>query len=169
MVNKSKYKRYGMRSLKYLIYLVVVLVVVVALFSLLSQKQFDFFNLFRPGTGWQIALFLFIMSIVYPFFGYVTKRVTLTKEFDEVRPKVVEVFERHNYKIECELDGNLSFTHKSPFIRFIRFNEDRIVLTPQDQSFKLEGARKDVYRIARTIEFMLYKEQSAEEQSTEKE
>jgi len=108
-----------------------------------------------------MALFLIVISIIYPFFGYISKRITLNREFSQERSKIVELFERYNYRVECELDGNISFCHKSGFIRLLRSYEDRIIVTPEENTIKLEGARRDVMRIARTIEYMLSKEENS--------
>ena len=45
------FTQYITRALKYAIYLGVVFVLIVSVFSLTSSGEFDYKNLFRPGTG----------------------------------------------------------------------------------------------------------------------
>ncbi len=147
------FNRYLKRAGKYLVYLIIVFVLVIAIFSLTSKQSFSIYNLFRPGTGIQIAVFLLVMSIIYPFFGYSSKKVYLNKTFAQDKDKINEVFERNRFVVECEEGNQIKYRHSSLFVRIIRMNEDRITLDFSDNPIVLDGQRKDVYRIARMIEY----------------
>ncbi len=83
MGSSFDFRKYAGRAIKYLIYLVIVFALVIGIFSLTSNQSFSFYNLFRPGTGIQIVVFLVAMSLIYPLFGYSSKKVYLNKSYDE--------------------------------------------------------------------------------------
>jgi len=150
---KFNLKQYLTRVVKYLIYLVIVFVLVIAIFSLTSKSSFSFSNLFREGTEMQIIIFLLVMSFIYPFFGYARKKVYLNKSYTEDKAKILEVFERSRFEVESEGENTLNFRHKSFVVRMFRMFEDRIILDYSDNPIAIEGQRKEVYRIARMIEY----------------
>ncbi|PKO98988.1 MAG: hypothetical protein CVU13_07625 [Bacteroidetes bacterium HGW-Bacteroidetes-8] len=150
---KFNFQQYLTRVIKYLIYLAIVFTLVVAIFSLTSGTGFSFTNLFREGTEIQIIVFLLAMSIIYPFFGYAKKKVYLNKSYLEDKAKIVDVFDKSRFSVEFEGTTSTTFRHKSVVVRMFRMFEDRIVLDFSDNPISLEGQRKDVYRIARMIEY----------------
>lgn len=150
---KFNLKQYLTRVVKYLVYLVIVFVLVIAIFSLTSKSSFSFSNLFREGTEMQIVIFLLVMSVIYPFFGYERKKVYLNKSFTEDKTKILDAFERSRFEVESESGNTLSFRHKSFVVRMFRMFEDRIILDYSDNPIAIEGQRKEVYRIARMIEY----------------
>jgi hypothetical protein len=150
---KFNFSQYLTRVIKYLIYLAIVFTIVVAIFSLTSGTGFSFSTLFREGTEIQIIIFLLAMSIIYPFFGYAKKRVYLNKSYLEDKAKILDVFEKSRFSLEFEGTTSTTFRHKSVVVRMFRMFEDRIVLDFSDNPISLEGQRKDVYRIARMIEY----------------
>ncbi len=150
---KFNLKQYLTRVVKYLIYLVIVFVLVIAIFSLTSKSSFSFSNLFREGTEMQIVIFLLVMSVIYPFFGYARKKVYLNKSFTEDKIKILDVMEKSRFEVESESGNTLSFRHKSFVVRMFRMFEDRIILDYSDNPIAIEGQRKEVYRIARMIEY----------------
>ncbi len=150
---KFNLKQYLTRVVKYLIYLVIVFILVIAIFSLTSKSSFSFSNLFREGTELQIVIFLLVMSVIYPFFGYARKKVYLNKSFAQDKTKILEVMEKSRFEVEAESENTLSFRHKSFAVRMFRMFEDRLVLDYSDNPIAIEGQRKEVYRIARMIEY----------------
>jgi hypothetical protein len=153
MGSSFDFRKYAGRAIKYLIYLVIVFALVIGIFSLTSNQSFSFYNLFRPGTGIQIVVFLVAMSLIYPLFGYSTKKVYLNKGYEEDKKTIVDIFLKNKYKIDCEGADFIRFRHTSLFIRTMRMFEDTITMDFSDNPIKLEGQRKDVYRIARMIEY----------------
>ncbi|MDD2419450.1 MAG: hypothetical protein PHV91_03175 [Bacteroidales bacterium] len=156
------FKKYLGRVVKYLVYLVIVFALIIAIFSLTSNQTFSVYNLFRPGTGIQIAIFLFVMSVIYPFFGYATKKVYLNKGYEYDKKTIQDIFLTNRYKIECEGTEFIKFRHKSAFVRTLRMFEDTITLDFSDNPIKLEGQRKDVYRMARMIEYAVRNDRNDE-------
>ncbi len=155
---KFDFKQYLVRVFKYFIYLSIVFVLIVAIFSVTSKTGFKFSVLFREGTELQIALFLIVMSLIYPFFGYAGKKVYLNKSFPDDKDKILDVMERSRFDVECEKESTITFRHKSLVVRAFRMFEDRIVLDTSDNPIVIRGQRKEVYRIARMIEYAVREE-----------
>lgn len=147
------FKKYIVRVFKYAIYLSVVFVLIVTVFSLTSSNGFDYKNLFRPGTGYQLIIFFVAVSLIYPFFGFAKKRVWLNNGFENDRAKILEIFSNSKYSVEEETKEHIVFRHNSPMLRLMRMYEDKIILYITDNPIVIEGLRKDVYRLARTIEW----------------
>ena len=156
------FQKYFIRVLKYMVYLAIIFVLIVSIFSLTSSNGFNYENLFRPGTGIQMIIFFVAMSLIYPLFGFVKKRVYLNKPFSEEREKIVEIFTNSRYKQISETETTITFRHNSPFVRVIPMVEDDVTVNFSDNPIILEGQRKDIYRIARTIEWFT-RENSKEE------
>jgi len=147
------FKRYLNRVIKYFIYLSIIFILIVGIFSLATNKEFNFYNLFRPGTGIQLAVFIVVMSLIYPLFGYVTKKVYLNKSYEDDKGTINDIFIKNRYKIECEGKEFTKYRHKSALIRTMRMFEDAIIVDISDNPIKLKGPRKDVFRLSRMIEY----------------
>jgi tryptophan-rich sensory protein len=146
-------KQYLIRVIKYAIYLGIVFLLIVAIFSLTSSNGFDYKNLFRPGTELQLIVFFVVISLIYPFFGFAKKRVYLNNGFENDREKILDIFTNSKYTVASETREFIVFKHKSPFLRLMRMFEDKITLHISDNPIILEGLRKDIYKLARTIEW----------------
>lgn len=148
-------QKYLIRVLKYMVYLVIVFFLIIAVFSITSNREFSYESLFRPGTGIQMIVFFVVISFVYPLFGFVKKRVYLNHTFSEDRQKIVEVFTNGRYKQIGETETTLTFRHTSKFVRVMRMFEDDVTVDFSDNPITIDGQRKDVYRLARTIEWFI--------------
>lgn len=146
-------KRYLIRVAKYIIYLAVFIFLFIAVFSTASGTKLSYEALFRPETKWQMVAFILFFSLIYPFFGYIKKKVYLNDSFDKDKDKIIKVFLNSNFVLTESSPEKLVFRHKSPFIRLMRMYEDSMVLDFTDNPITLEGQRKDVYRLVRAIEY----------------
>ena len=146
--------KYLIRALKYFVYFVLLLAVILAALILLGLAEADPATLFRNGydSYWQIALMFAVLAGVYPLFGFMKKDVLVPGEYAEIRPDVVRVMESKGYELEKEEGENLSFRLLSRAGRISRMWEDRITLTRTYSGFTLEGLRRDLVRIAYTLE-----------------
>jgi hypothetical protein len=160
MNTSFSFQKYFRRAIKYLIYLIIIFLLVIAIFSFISKQPFSFSALFRPGTGIQIALFLLGISAIYPLIGYTSKKVFLNTSYNDELSTIEDILNRNNFKKECSLDNCTLFRHKNPFLRAMRMFEDHIVINHTDNPIILEGQRKDVYRIARMIEYAIREKES---------
>lgn len=148
-------KRYIIRAVKYLIYMITFLFLFVSVFALISKEQWSYSVLFREETKWQMAGFLFFFSLIYPIFGYIKKKVYINGPFENDREKIIQVFLNTNFVLVSSSETELVFHHKSPFIRLMRMYEDAIIVNFSENPITLDGQRKDVYRLARSIEYAI--------------
>ena len=152
-MNNFDFKRYFIRVAKYLVYLAVYLVLFLVIFSLISGSEFKYEALFRQDTKWQLIGFLLFFSFIYPFFGYITKKVFLSSTFENDKESIMRIMSENNFVQTSQFDNTLVFRHKSPFIRFLRMYEDQIVIEFSENPIAMSGQRRDVYRLARMIEY----------------
>ncbi|MCK9627149.1 MAG: hypothetical protein M0R37_00990 [Bacteroidales bacterium] len=154
MKSSFDFKKYLIRVAKYLVYMAVVFFLIITIFALTSgQKEFNYESLFRAGTGIQLLVFFIVMSFAYPLVSFIKKRAYLNHPFAEEREKVLKVFENSNYIIVAQEATTITFRHKSPVTRLFRMYEDTIIVDFSDNPIILEGMRKDVFRLARSIEY----------------
>lgn len=150
------FKKYFSRAGKYFIYLILMLVIIIGIFTLTSKAQdFRYENLFRPGTGGQMLLFLVAISLIYPLFGFTRKKVYINRSYAEEKEKIKEIFFNNRYVVVSEEQNRVEFRHSSTFVRFMRMFEDTIVIDGSDNPIVLEGPRRDLLRFARHIEYVL--------------
>ena len=102
-----------------------------------------------------MAGFLFFFSLIYPIFGYIKKKVYINGPFENDREKIIQVFLNTNFVLVSSSETELVFHHKSPFIRLMRMYEDAIIVNFSENPITLDGQRKDVYRLARSIEYAI--------------
>ena len=65
----------------------------------------------------------------------------------------MDIFTNSKYSVISETPDSIKFKHNSPMLRLMRMYEDTITVNISDNPIIIEGLRKDVYRIARTIEW----------------
>ena len=149
--------QYLIRFAKYVIYLCVILVGVLAIIFYTSSHNglTYFWEMIPPENYWQVALFLFVFAAIYPFLTYVDRKVYLNRPFDQDRDRLIECILHANFIIESDNGVQIAFRHKSAFTRFMRMYEDRITLDYSDNPIVLNGMRRDVYRFARSMEYMV--------------
>ena len=148
---------YLIRVCKYFIYCTVLLLLILALVFYTSDhgQLTHFWEMIPPSNYWQVALFLSAFAIVYPFVGFVKRSVYLNKPFVQDRGILLDPIIRANYRIEKEENNIITFRPKGAFTRFMRLYEDRMTLDFSDNPIVLEGMRRDVYRFARSMEFIV--------------
>lgn len=148
-------KRYFIRAAKYLVYLAVFITLFIILFASVSGTQLSYDAVFRADTKWQMAAFILFFSIIYPFFGYIKKKVYINDTFEKDREKILQVFLNSNFVLAESNPTNLVFRHKSSLVRLLRMYEDSILVDFTENPITIEGQRKDVYRLARAIEYSI--------------
>lgn len=142
-----------------MLYLAIFFFLIVGIFALTTNKPFNIYSLFRPGTGGQIVLFWIAISAIYPFFGYAYREVKSSSSPEELKSLVEEYLTTLQFKLVSQEGNTLKFIHTSPFIRVMRAFEDTITIEIKEEGLLFEGQRKDVYRIARAIEYALREQQ----------
>ena len=149
--------QYLIRFVKYVIYLGIILMAFLALIFYTSNhgELTHFWQLIHPSNYWQVALFLVAFAAIYPFFGFVQRKVHLNRSFDQDRDALIEVILQAKYQIESDLDQKIVFRPKSAITRLMRMYEDRIILDYSDNPIVLQGMRRDVFRFSRSMEYIV--------------
>ncbi|MFA5848740.1 MAG: hypothetical protein WC833_02565 [Bacteroidales bacterium] len=154
-------KKYLIRVVKYAISLTIIFFILIAIMAITSKQGLHYENFFRPGTGGQMLVFLVVISFVYPLFGYVKKKVYLNRSFTEDKEKIKEIIINCRFILVSEDATTITFRPSSKFVRAMRMFEDSVVLDFSDNPITLNGLRKDVYRLSRSIEYAV-RDQSTE-------
>ena len=156
---------YFIRVFKYVVYYTIFLGLLLALVFYTSSDRGElqyFWELIPASNYWQVALFLVVFSAVYPFIGFVKRNVYLNRSFQADKELLIECILRANYQLASDDGATMSFRQKSIFIRIIRLFEDTITLNYSDNPIVLDGMRRDVYRFARNMEYVV-RQRSREE------
>ena len=152
--------QYITRFVKYMVYYAVFLTLLLVLFFYTSDHDeiTHFWELIHPSNYWQVALFLLVFCAIYPFIGFTERKVYLNHPFSQDRDALIEPVIRANYQITSDHDQKITLRPKSAFTRFMRLYEDKIVLDYADNPITINGMRRDVYRFARSMEYVVRQE-----------
>ena len=143
------------RALKYFIQVVLIFTVIIGALMLLGLVSSDVNVAFR--NGWRsigyIAGVFFVVSLVYPFFGYTTRTIRAKGEIEDIRKAVEESMKQRGYVFESEgPDGSLKYRLASPAARAFRLWEDTVTITPSLGVLQAEGLTRDLARVAMSID-----------------
>jgi len=149
--------QYLVRALKYLIYFMLFFFLIVSLlwYFTLKNQGLGFKDVFMEGSLPQIAAFFVVIAAVYPFLGFVKRKIYLNGDFSQYSNTVKETMTGMGYVQEKESEGQLTFRAANNSLRATRMWEDRITFTTSDNPVICEGLRKDVDKIARAINYKM--------------
>ena len=142
------------RALKYFVQIVVIFSVIIGALMLLGLVSTDVNVAFR--SGWRsietiLGLF-FVVSFVYPFFGYGKRIIRAKGEPQEHRSTIDQAMTQRGYVFEKEEDGALRYRLASPVAKVARLWEDAITITPTLGGFEAEGLMRDLARVVTSID-----------------
>ena len=147
---------YIIRVIKYLVYFCVICMLLLALvFYTSDHGELTFWEMIPFENYRRMALFLVVFAAVYPLIGFIRRKVYLNRSFAKDRDALIEPILYGNYQIQSEQDQKIVFRHKNPFIRFIRLYEDKITIDFSNNPIVIDGLRRDVYRFARSMEYVV--------------
>ena len=149
--------KYFIRSVKYFFYFSFLTTAIVLALVATGLASGDINELFEGGYNalWKIALFFVLVASVYPKLGFITRKVYVSKELGQIRQDVVTFMSERSYGFESQTSESISFRYKGALGRLTRMYEDRVVLTRTEDGYILEGLRKDVFRLATSLEYKL--------------
>jgi hypothetical protein len=140
------------------------IVVLVLLFIyLMSEKNrvMNFTDLIVKPVP--MLVFFVLYGLVYPLVSFINKKVILEKSYSEAKINIIDIFEKTGYRLESESGNILILRLVNNWARVTRlFWEDRISVeySSETNSVSLSGYRKDVYRLAKHIEYITRTEQT---------
>jgi len=127
---------------------------------LLTSKQdsVNLADLFKPGSLPKIAIFFILIAAVYPALGFAKRKLYLNGDIRKYRDIIVTSMENAGYTLYEDTSDHFVFRHKKGFVRLTRMYEDKITFSVLENPVLVEGFRKDVERVIRTIEFRIRQE-----------
>jgi hypothetical protein len=142
------------RAIKYFIQVVVIFAVIIGALMLLGFVSTDVNVAFRNGwhsIGYIAGLF-FVVSLVYPFFGYGKRIIRAKGEPSEYRAAIDEAMKQRGYVFEKEEDGALRYRLSSGVAKAARLWEDAVTIKPTLGGFEAEGLMRDLARVVSSID-----------------
>ncbi len=153
--------KYLTRSIKYFFYFAFLTTLIILALVVTGLAEGDINTMFRGGASaiWKIAVFFVLVAAVYPKVGFISRKVSAGRGWDETRAPVIGFMQEREYELESETEDVVTFRRKGALNRLTRMHEDRITLVLQDDGFEMEGLRKDVFRISASLEYRLNPQQ----------
>lgn len=142
------------RALKYFIQVVVIFSVIIGALMAAGLVSPDVNVAFRNGwhsVGYIFGLF-FVVSMVYPFFGYGKRTIRANGEPSEYRSAIEEAMKERGYVLEKEENGVLRYRLTSMVAKVARLWEDAVTITPSLGGFEAEGLMRDLARAVSSID-----------------
>ena len=142
------------RAIKYFIQVTIIFGVIIGALMLSGLVSKDINIAFREGwksVGYIMGVF-FVISLVYPLFGYGKRTIRAKGEPSEHRAAIDNSMQQRGYVLESEEGGTLRYHLASPVARVARLWEDTITITPFLGGFEAEGLMRDLARVVTTID-----------------
>lgn len=147
--------RYFIRTIKYFFYFVILMTVILTALVLIGAAEYNGIDsLFADGYNslWKIAVFFAVISAVYPKVGFIRRDAYVQGEWSDIRSNVVSFMNERGYELESEGEDVVTFRRRGFADRLSRMYEDRVTVTREPGMLCLEGLRKDVMRLAASLE-----------------
>ena len=153
--------KYLIRSVKYFFYFAFLTTLIILALVATGLAEGDINTMFRGGTSaiWKMAIFFILVAAVYPKVGFISRKIQVERNWNEIRNLVIGFMQERQYEPESESKETITFRRKGTLNRITRMYEDRITLTLQDDGFEMEGLRKDVFRRSASLEYRLNPQQ----------
>jgi len=146
--------KYLVRAAKYFIYLLVILTAVICALVAFKIVDSDISKMFVKGYDslWQIAAAAAFFSIIYPRFGFTTRKALAPGASEETAPVVKAVMSNLGYELERTEGDNMTFRKRSPVAKTLKMWEDRISFEKTVAGYDVEGLTKDLVRVISAVE-----------------
>ena len=156
--------KYLIRSIKYFIYFSLMCTLIVYALVLIGAVEGDINTIFEEGykSVGKIAIFFALVAAVYPKLGFISRDMSISGSWCEIRMKTVEFMSERRYSLESESENKTTFRLKGNTGRLTKMFEDRITLTKTADGWQMEGLRKDVLRLASGLENLLTPQNNVE-------
>ena len=149
--------QYFIRSVKYFFYFAILTTLIVLVLILIGAVEGIIESIFRGGYSalWKIAIFFAVVAAVYPKLGFITRRLYVEGEWNDIRNAALTFMKDRRYEVESEDADSVSFRCRDIASRISKMYEDRVILRKTADGYVLEGLRKDVIRLAAGLETRL--------------
>ena len=154
--------KYFIRSVKYFFYFALLTTLIIVALVLTGMADGNIETMFRGGYSaiWKMALFF--AAVALPLRRSSARmRIPSQNSWDDIRASVVSFMKERQYDLESENAQTVTFRYRSAAGKLTRMYEDRITLTVEEDGFTMEGLRKDVFRLAASLEYRLNPQQES--------
>ncbi len=146
-------KKYFVRAAKYIVQLTVLFAVLFTLMKLTGTATHDgFSDIFASARGIAMLATLFLLSFLYPVFGFVSRTVKADIAAD--RDKIIQALAMCGYDLDSESDGSMLF-RAGTAKRVMLLWEDGITIARDDNYITMSGVRSQVVKAEFRLKSML--------------
>ena len=146
--------RYLIRAAKYFVYLMVILTLIIAALIACGIVESDISQIFVNGYDslWQIALLMAVFALVYPRFGFSTRRAIIPGSDEEIIPGVIRTMEERGYALASRDGSSLTFRKRGVLNRAFKMWEDTLTFTRSASGYDIEGLTRDLAHVVAALE-----------------
>ena len=153
--------KYFIRAVKYFFYFALLSTALITALVVIGAVENNINSIFAEGYNsiWKIAIFYAVISAIYPKLGFITRQVSVNREWKDIRDEAITFFCERRYELESETPEKITFRIKGTAGKFSKMFEDRITVTRVSDGYTFEGLRKDVLRLGASFENKFYSSQ----------
>ena len=146
--------KYLIRSIKYFFYFALLTMLVLYILIFLGMADSNIENNFEGGYNafWKMGLFFAAVAAVYPKLAFINRKLYIDPAVD-IQAETVRYFKDRRYILESQTDDTMTFRVDTMGTRLVKMYEDRITITRTADGYYMEGHRKDVLRLASSLEY----------------
>lgn len=146
--------KYLIRSIKYFFYFAILTTLILFVLIFLGMADSNIENNFEGGYNafWKMGLFFAAVAAVYPKLAFITRKLYIDPAVD-IKDETLRFFKDRRYVLESHTDDTMTFRVGSMATRLVKMCEDRITITRTAEGYYMEGHRKDVLRLASSLEY----------------
>lgn len=153
--------KYLIRSVKYFFYFAALTAIIIFVLVFIGAVEGDINDILKDGVNsiWKMIAFFVLVAAIYPKFGFVTRKLNTTADWDTVKATAEAYFQEKPFKLESKTEDCMTFRRRDIISRLTKMGEDRISICRTDDGFILEGLRKEIFLYATGLEYSLPKEE----------
>lgn len=146
--------KYFIRSVKYFFYFAFLTCAIILVLVAIGAVEGNINAIFEGGYTalWKIAAFFSVVAAVYPSLAFIKRDIPFEGDFNSFKNDIIEYMKDRRYELESNSAEQMSFRIKGIAGKLSKMYEDRIIITPHQDGFQIDGLRKDVLRIAAGLE-----------------
>ena len=155
--------KYLIRSVKYFFYFAFLTTAIILALVLIGAVDKNIDSIFEGGYNalWKMAIFFSVVAAAYPSLAFIRRDIPVKGDFQSRKDEIISFMKERQYDLESENAQTVTFRYRSAAGKLTRMYEDRITLTVEEDGFTMEGLRKDVFRLAASLEYRLNPQQES--------
>ena len=157
--------KYIIRAIKYFFYFAFLTTALITILVLIGAVEGNIEAIFDGGYTalWKMAAFFAVVAAVYPSLAFIQREIPVKGDFSAQKNEIKEYMADHRYVLESETENTLTFRVRGVAGKLAKMYEDRITVTSALGSLKIDGLRKEVFRIAAGLDVRLNREETQQE------